>query len=67
MLQTFWMEIWNLRSVLRVPDDKLNSLNIDTKLTTYDRNILSEAYDMLAPFENVPDIEKMIRQSRPVL
>jgi len=57
-IQTANATRWNsqlkmIRSVLRVPEDKLNSLNVGTKLTTYDRNILSEPCDILAPFEEV--------------
>ncbi|KAK2156999.1 hypothetical protein LSH36_201g05082 [Paralvinella palmiformis] len=56
--------IW---SVLRVPENKLNSFNIDTKVTTYDRNILSEACDILHHSWKSHTLYSMIRQSRPVL
>ena len=42
-----------IRSVLRVSEKKLDSLDLPTKLTQYDRNILTEACDILAPFEEV--------------
>ena len=52
---------WNsqlmmITSVLRVSEEKLYSLDLPTKLTQYDRNILTEACDILAPFEEVTDL-----------
>ena len=46
---------WNsqllmLRSILRIPEDKLNSLDT-VHLSTYDRNILHDIVGILTPFE----------------
>ena len=39
-----------LRSILRIPEDKLNSLNT-VHLSAYDRNILHDIVEILTPFE----------------
>ena len=60
-LQTANATSWNsqltmIRSVLRVSEEKRDSLDLPTKLTQYDRNILTEACDILACFKEVTDL-----------
>ena len=60
-LQTAYATRWNsqlmmIRSVLRVPEEKLESLDLPTKLTQCDRNSLTKACDILSPFEEVTDL-----------
>ena len=54
-LQTANVTRWNsqlkmIRSVLRVPDEKLTSLDTQT-LTVYDRKVLEDLVEILTPFE----------------
>ena len=49
-------QLMMIRSVVLVSEEKLDSLDLPTKLTQYDWNILTEACDILAPFEEVTDL-----------
>lgn len=55
-LQAARVTRWNsqlsmIRSILRIPEDKLDSLNTFHKLTAYDRKILEDLVEILTPFE----------------
>lgn len=51
-------EVKMIRSVLQIPQDKLDQLEVDKqhKLSLYDRNCLQDLCDILVPFEEVTDI-----------
>lgn len=51
-------EIKMIRSVLQIPQDKLDQLDLDKahKLTLYERNCLQDLCDIFVPFEEVTDI-----------
>ena len=56
-LQAASVTRWNsqlsmVRSILRIPEDKLRSLDTQYQLTLYDRNILKDMIDILTPFES---------------
>ena len=52
--QTRWnSQLIMIRSVLRIPDEKLSSLSTPHKLTSYDRKILEDLVEILTPFETV--------------
>ena len=41
-----------IRSILRIPEDKLDSLGTAHKLTAYDRKLLEDLIEILMPFES---------------
>ena len=56
-LQTATVTRWNsqlvmIRSILRIPEDKLDSLGTAHKLTAYDRKLLEDLIEILMPFES---------------
>ena len=55
-LQTATVTRWNsqltmIRSILRIPEEKLNSLGTTHELTVYDRKLLEDLVEILTPFE----------------
>lgn len=48
-------EVSMIRSVLRIPEEKLNELDTKMKLNTHDRVLLQELCDILTPFETATD------------
>ena len=52
---------WNsqiimIRSILNVPESKLQELELSVKLTAYERNILRELCEILGPFEEATQL-----------
>ncbi len=37
-----------IRSLLEIPEDKLNSLKLDNQVTAYDRNVLHDLMQILS-------------------
>ena len=46
-------QLYMIQSILNVPEEKLNSIECNFKLSTYERKLLSELCTILGPFEHV--------------
>jgi hypothetical protein len=51
-------QLKSIKSILRVPEEKLRSLDTTYQLTTYDRKILSDLVNILTPFQEATDLSQ---------